>query len=200
MTFPVEKMTTGHRSFPHCRSYRCLPSIGRPRYLACRLAQNAGHRRAGRRKVIGTGLTRADIQPHDHELTSFERAALYHSQRLTRERKRFLDEARERQDRARRNQLRILCLSAAAAFLVSLRALAGNKDEDVAFRSLMKGALLPISVLALLMPVLATAVSGITTFDGDPNVVVRDVRTSRSSNSFTAGLPKTSPAIRPFAG
>jgi hypothetical protein len=128
-------------------------------------------------KSSGSGSTRADVQPHDHELTSFERSALYHSQRLTRERQRFLDEATERQDRARRNQLRILCLSAAAAFLVSLRALAGNKDEDVAFRSLMKGALLPISVLALLMPVLATAVSGITTFDGDPNVVVRNVRT-----------------------
>jgi hypothetical protein len=128
-------------------------------------------------KSSGSGSTHADFQPHDHELTSFEWAALYHSQRLVRERKRFLDDAAERQDRARRNQLRILCLSAAAAFLVSLRALAGNKDEDVAFRSLMKGALLPISVLALLMPVLATAVSGITTFDGDPNVVVRDVRT-----------------------
>jgi len=124
-----------------------------------------------------SGSTRAEVQPHDNELTSFERAALYHSQRLTKERKRFLDDAEERQDRARRNQLRILCLSAAAAFLISLRALAGNKDEDAAFRTLMKGALLPISVLALLMPVLATAVSGITTFDNDPNVVVRDVRT-----------------------
>jgi hypothetical protein len=128
-------------------------------------------------KSSGSGSTRAEVQPHDNELTSFERAALYHSQRLTKERKRFLDDAKERQDRARRNQLRILCLSAAAAFLISLRALAGNKDEDAAFRSLMKGALLPISVLALLMPVLATAVSGITTFDNDPNVVVRDVRT-----------------------
>jgi hypothetical protein len=123
------------------------------------------------------GSTRADVQPHDNELTSFERAALYHSQRLTKERERFLEDAEERQDRARRNQLRILCLSAAAAFLISLRALAGSKDEDAAFRSLMNGALLPISVLALLMPVLATAVSGITTFDNDPNVVVRDVRT-----------------------
>jgi hypothetical protein len=128
-------------------------------------------------KSSESGSIRADVQPHNNELTSFERAVLYHSQRLTKERERFLHDAEERQDRARRNQLRILCLSAAAAFLISLRALAGNKDEDVAFRSLMKGALLPISVLALLMPVLATAVSGITTFDNDPNVVVRDVRT-----------------------
>ena len=120
---------------------------------------------------------RTDVQPHDHELTPFERSALWHSEHISKERQRFLSEAAERQNRARINQLRILCLSAAAAFLVSLRALAGNKDDDAPFRSLMKGALLPISVLALLMPVLATAVSGISTFDGDPNVVVRNVRT-----------------------
>jgi hypothetical protein len=116
-------------------------------------------------------------QPHDQELTAFEQAALWQSSRILQERTRFLNEAQERQDRARRNQLRILCLSAAGAFLVALRALAGHKDDDAPFRSLTKGALLPISVLALLMPVLATVVSGVATFDGDPNIVLRDVRT-----------------------
>jgi hypothetical protein len=113
----------------------------------------------------------------DTELTSFERAALWQSARIGKERERFLDEAEKRQDRSRRNQLRALCLSAAAAFMVGLRTLALNKDIEAPFRSLMKGALLPISVLTLLMPVLATAVSGIATFDGDPNIVVRNVRT-----------------------
>lgn len=112
-----------------------------------------------------------------HQLVAFERAALWQSERIVKERERFLHEAEERQDRARHNQIRVLCLSAAAAFLVALRALAAGKDEDAAFRSLMKGALLPISVLALLMPVLATAVSGIAAFDGDANIVLRHVRT-----------------------
>lgn len=109
--------------------------------------------------------------------TAFERAALWQSLRIKTERERFLNEAEDRQNRARHNQLRILCLSAAAAFLVALRALASDKDADAPFRSLMKGALLPISILALLMPVLATAVSGIATFDADTNIVVRHVRT-----------------------
>ena len=109
--------------------------------------------------------------------TAFERAALWQSLRIKTERERFLNEAEDRQNRARHNQLRILCLSAAAAFLVALRALASDKDADAPFRSLMKGALLPISILALLMPVLATAVSGIATFDGDTSIVVRHVRT-----------------------
>jgi hypothetical protein len=119
----------------------------------------------------------ANVQAHDTELTAFERAALWQSSRIIKERERFLHEAEERQNRARLNQLRILCLSAAAAFLVALKALAASKDEDTAFRSLMKGAVMPISVFALLMPVLATAVSGVATFDGDPNVVVRHIRT-----------------------
>jgi hypothetical protein len=120
----------------------------------------------------------AVVQPHEQELTAFERAALWQSSRILQERTRFLREAEERQDRARRNQLRILGLSAAGAFLVALRSLVASKEEqDAPFRSLTKGALLPISILALLMPVLATVVSGVATFDGDPNVVVRDVRT-----------------------
>jgi hypothetical protein len=119
----------------------------------------------------------SDARAHDQELTAFERAALWQSSRINKERARFLHEAEERQNRARSNQLRMLCLSAAAAFLVAVKALATNKDEDAPFRSLMKGAMLPISILALLMPVLATAVSGVATFDGDPNVVVRHVRT-----------------------
>jgi len=124
-----------------------------------------------------TASAQADVQAHDNELTAFERAAIWQSSRIIKERERFLHEAEGRQNRARLNQVRILCLSAAAAFLVALKALAVNKDEDAPFRSLMKGALLPISVLALLMPVLATAVSGVATFDGDPSIIVRDVRT-----------------------
>jgi hypothetical protein len=118
-----------------------------------------------------------DARRHEQELTAFEQAALWQSSRIIKERERFLHEAEERQNRARLNQLRILCLSAAAAFLVALKALTASKDEDAPFRSLTKGAMLPISILALLMPVLATAVSGIATFDGDPNIIVRHVRT-----------------------
>lgn len=127
--------------------------------------------------AVSTAPSQANVAAHDQELSAFERAALWQSSRIIKERERFLHEAEERQNRARLNQLRILCLSAAAAFLVALKALAASKDEDSAFRSLMKGALMPISVFALLMPVLATAVSGVATFDGDPNVVVRHVRT-----------------------
>jgi hypothetical protein len=128
--------------------------------------------------LVAPASSVAVVQPHEQELTAFERAALWQSSRILQERTRFLREAEERQDRARRNQLRILGLSAAGAFLVALRSLVANKeDDDAAFRSLTKGALLPVSILALLMPVLATVVSGVATFDGDPNVVVRDVRT-----------------------
>lgn len=127
--------------------------------------------------AASAAMMQTGAQAHDEELTAFERAALWQSSRIIKERERYLHEAEERQNRARLNQVRILCLSAAAAFLVALRALAVNKDEDAPFRSLMKGALLPISVLGLLMPVLATAVSGVATFDGDSGIIVRDVRT-----------------------
>jgi hypothetical protein len=43
----------------------------------------------------------------------------------------------------------------------------GQQDADAPFKSLTKGALLPISALALLMPLLSTAVSGLVAFDDD---------------------------------
>jgi hypothetical protein len=111
------------------------------------------------------------------DLTSFERAAIYHSDRLLNERTHYLNEAGQRQDRMRRNQLRVLLLSAAGAFLVGMTTLVANKDADAPFRSLTKGALLPISALALLMPLLSTAMSGLVAFDDDAKVALRDLRT-----------------------
>jgi hypothetical protein len=139
-------------------------------------------------------------QLHDGELSAFERAALWHSERIGKERESYLHDAQERQDRARRNQLRVLCLSAAAAFLVSLKALTANKDADVAFRSVVSGAVLPISVLALLMPVLVSVVSGVATFDGDPNIVVRDVRTLSQLEQLHGRIGEDITSDRFFAG
>jgi hypothetical protein len=107
---------------------------------------------------------------------ALEQAARWQSQRISNERDHFAKDADNRQNRARLNQLRILCLSAAAAFMVGLRTLALNKDSEAPFRPLMQGALLPISVFALLLPLLSTAVSSIATFDNDTHVVISDIR------------------------
>jgi hypothetical protein len=112
-----------------------------------------------------------------NELTAFEHTAFWQSARIGEERKRFSSDAQRRQSRSRYNQLRILCLSAAGAFMVGMRTLALNKDHEAPFRSVMAGALLPISVFALLLPLLATAVSGVATFDNDNNLAVADIRT-----------------------
>jgi hypothetical protein len=119
------------------------------------------------------------IDLRQEELTSFERAAIYHSDRILSERNRYLFEAEQRQDRIRRNQLRVLLLSAAGAFLVGMTTLvvAHKTDEDAPFRSLSKGALVPISALALLMPLLSTAISGLVAFDDDGKIALRDLRT-----------------------
>jgi hypothetical protein len=119
--------------------------------------------------------TASDLR--QQELTSFERAAIYHSDRILRERAHYLLEAEQRQDRVRRNQLRILLLSAAGAFLVGMTTLVVNKDADAPFRSLTRGAMLPISALALLMPLLSTAMSGLVAFDDDGKIALRDLRT-----------------------
>jgi hypothetical protein len=111
------------------------------------------------------------------DLTAFERAAIYHSDRLLHERTSYMLEAEQRQDRIRRNQLRILLLSAAGAFLVGMTTLVTSKDADAPFKSLTKGALLPISALALMMPLLSTAMSGLVAFDDDAKVALRDLRT-----------------------
>jgi hypothetical protein len=110
-------------------------------------------------------------------LTSYERAAIYHSDRIQRERAQYLEEAERRQNRIRRNQLRILLLSAAGAFLVGMTTLMAGKDADAPFKSLSRGALLPISALALLMPLLSTAMSGVVAFDDDAKIALRDQRT-----------------------
>jgi hypothetical protein len=110
------------------------------------------------------------------DLTSYERSAIYHSDRIRRERASYLEEAEQRQNRIRRNQLRILLLSAAGAFLVGMTTLVAGKD-DAPFKSLTRGALLPISALALLMPLLSTAISGVVAFDDDSRIALRDQRT-----------------------
>jgi hypothetical protein len=122
-----------------------------------------------------SGAITNDLRQED--LTSFERAAIYHSDRILQERRHYLEEAEQRQDRIRRNQLRILLLSAAGAFLVGMTTLVAGKDEEAPFRSLTKGALLPISALALLMPLLSTAMSGLVAFDDDAKIALRDLRT-----------------------
>lgn len=81
-----------------------------------------------------------------------------------------------RQQRLRSNQIRILLGSAAAAFLVGLRALVAGKDSDLPFKSLVQGSLLPISALALLVPVIGTALSGLVAFDDDASAAVRHTR------------------------
>ncbi|HEY4042695.1 MAG TPA: hypothetical protein VGM32_12735 [Rhodopila sp.] len=129
-----------------------------------------------RRPNDGTSQTLAD-DLRQEDLTSFERAAIYHSERLLNERIGYLGEAEQRQDRIRRNQLRILLLSAAGAFLVGMTTLVGGKETDAPFRSLTKGAVLPISALALLMPLLSTAMSGLVAFDDDAKIALRDQRT-----------------------
>jgi hypothetical protein len=58
----------------------------------------------------------------EYKLTPFERAAIYHSDRVAFERNAFAAEADNRQRRLRSNQTRILFVSAAAAFLVGMRA------------------------------------------------------------------------------
>jgi hypothetical protein len=113
----------------------------------------------------------------DERLTSFERAAIYHSDRILQEREHYLEKAQQRQDRMRRNQLRILLLSAAGAFMVGMTTLLADKNGDAPFRSLSKGAFLPISALALLMPLLSTAMSGLVAFDDDGKNALRDLRT-----------------------
>jgi hypothetical protein len=111
------------------------------------------------------------------DLTSYERSAIYHSDRIRHERANYLEQAEQRQNRIRHNQLRILLLSAAGAFLVGMTTLVAGKDADAPFKSLTRGALLPISALALLMPLLSTAISGVVAFDDDTRIALRDQRT-----------------------
>jgi hypothetical protein len=111
------------------------------------------------------------------DLTSYERSAIYHSDRIRQERGNYLEEAELRRNRIRHNQIRILLLSAAGAFLVGMTTLVASKDADAPFKSLTKGALLPISALALLMPLLSTAISGVVAFDDDITTALRDHRT-----------------------
>jgi hypothetical protein len=109
-----------------------------------------------------------------YQLSPFERAAIFQSDCILTDRLSIAAQIDQRQDRLRRNQLRILLLSAAAAFFVGMKTLFTNKD--LAFRSVMAGALVPISVCALLMPVVGTALSGVVAFDGDAAVAIRQVR------------------------
>jgi hypothetical protein len=141
------------------------------------MLQRASVSTANEQTAAPAGTPTIDLR--QEELTSFERAAIYHSDRILSERQRYLFEAEQRQDRIRRNQLRVLLLSAAGAFLVGMTTLvvAHKTDEDAPFRSLSKGALLPISALALLMPLLSTAISGLVAFDDDGKIALRDLRT-----------------------
>ena len=93
------------------------------------------------------------------------------------ERQHYVADADKRQARLRWHQVTILLVSAAAAFLIGLKTLVMNKDTDLAFRSLMAGAFFPISIFALLMPVIGTALSGVVAFDDDASAAVRDART-----------------------
>jgi hypothetical protein len=111
------------------------------------------------------------------DLTSYERAAIYHSDRVLQERENYLNGLEQRQYRIRHNQFCILLLSAAGAFFVGMTTLVAGKDADAPFKSLTRGALLPISALALLMRLLSTAVSGVVAFDDDARISLRDQRT-----------------------
>lgn len=110
-------------------------------------------------------------------LTYYERAALYQSDRVRADRLGYAAQADQREQRLRSHQIVILLINAAAAFLIGLKTLALNKDPDVAFRPLMAGALLPLSIFALLMPVIGTAMSGMVAFDDDASAILRDGRT-----------------------
>ncbi|HTI83418.1 MAG TPA: hypothetical protein VL614_23430 [Acetobacteraceae bacterium] len=129
----------------------------------------------------GATLKATSQAPNDREpdyvLTPFEQAAIYQSNRVMNERQHYVADADKRQARLRWHQVTILLVSAAAAFLVGLKTLVMNKDTDLAFRSLVAGAVFPISIFALLMPVIGTALSGVIAFDDDASAAVRDVRT-----------------------
>lgn len=113
----------------------------------------------------------------DYVLTPFEQAAIYQSNRVMDERQHYVADADKRQARLRWHQVTILLVSAAAAFLVGLKTLVLNKDADLPFRSLVAGAFFSISIFALLMPVIGTALSGVIAFDDDASAAVRDART-----------------------
>jgi hypothetical protein len=111
------------------------------------------------------------------QLSYYERSALYQSDRVRADRLGYAAHADTLGQRLRSHQIVILLINAAAAFLIGLKTLALNKDDQVAFRSLMAGALLPLSTLALLMPVIGTAMSGLVAFDDDASTILRDGRT-----------------------
>ena len=122
-------------------------------------------------------ISQANDREPDYVLTPFEQAAIYQSNRVMAERQHYVADADKRQARLRWHQVTILLVSAAAAFLVGLKTLVMSKDKDLAFRSLAAGAFLPISIFALLMPVIGTALSGVVAFDDDASAAVRDART-----------------------
>jgi hypothetical protein len=122
-------------------------------------------------------ISQATDREPDYVLTPFEQAAIYQSNRVMAERQHYVADADKRQARLRWHQVTILLVSAAAAFLVGLKTLVMNKDTDLAFRSLVAGAVFPISIFALLMPVIGTALSGVVAFDDDASAAVQDART-----------------------
>jgi hypothetical protein len=122
------------------------------------------------------GPPTADSSRKWETLTSLERVTLFQSDRLAADRQRFEEGARLKHDRARQNQIRILLLSAAASFLIGLKTLVSDNNASVPFPALMRGAWLPISVAALLVPVIATVYSGVLAFDDDSKNALRDAR------------------------
>jgi len=110
----------------------------------------------------------------DDTFSAFEAAALYNSERVMAERRHYRNDANMRQTRLRQHQIMILLVSAAATFLIGLKTLVLNKE--LPFQAMVRGSLLPISVFALLMPVIGTALSGVLAFDDDSSVAVRESR------------------------
>jgi hypothetical protein len=114
--------------------------------------------------------------PIDGPLDSFEYSAIADSERILTDRLRFEDGTRLKQNRNRMNQIRVLLLTAAASFLVGIKTLLSDNKPGVPFPSIMNGAWLPISVSALLVPVVATVYSGIIAFDDDARNSLRYAR------------------------
>jgi hypothetical protein len=136
-----------------------------------------GHDGMPRDDAVAPGASTPQAEPGpDYVLTPFEQAAIYQSDRISAERQHYVADADKRQARLRWHQVTVLLVSAAAAFLVGLKTLMLNKDAELPFRSLVAGAFFPISIFALLMPVIGTALSGVVAFDDDASAAVRDAR------------------------
>jgi hypothetical protein len=114
--------------------------------------------------------------PFEQYVDFFEFSAIADSERLLADRLRFDDGTRIKQERIRINQIRVLLLSAAASFLIGIKTLLSDNKPGVPFPSIMNGAWLPISVAALLVPVVATVYSGIIAYDDDGRTALRYAR------------------------